>query len=153
VDTHHHGQFFFLDLGPSVLPGSDPLKGLTGTVRLTDESGVEIERIALDESLKCEANNPRLYPLGLPLTLSEGRSTMTVEIVTGAPALVGQDTTISSRLFICELEILPAMFWGLLSGMAGIPAVLGWLIALVRVALQARRGLTSRREPPSTAPR
>lgn len=145
VATHHHGQSFYLDLGGDVPPGADPLKGLTGAVRVTDESGGEVERMILREGMEGEPSDPGRYPLGTWVRLAEGRYEMTVEVETGAPGLSGRDTTIYSRLFVCELEAVPAMLWGLLSWMAGIPAGIAWLVVAVRVARQY-----ARRPPPPT---
>lgn len=139
--AHQHGQFLYLDPGSATMsPSSDPLKGLSGAISITDGRGNEVERIPLREGMEIGSAGANRYPLGTRLTLPEGEYKLTVAVETGAEGLAGGESIIYSQYAVCELETLPAMFWGLLSWTAGVAAAVAWLIVAVRLARKRREG-------------
>jgi hypothetical protein len=131
--THPHGVAFYLELGGDSSPDkAHRLKGLRGSVTLTDDTGAVVELRQLDESVTPVSERGNLYNLGFsPLVPSSGY-TMTVTVEAGSPAMVGTGATVYGRYMVCEMELLPALQWGLLACSAGVPAMAFWLVAVGR---------------------
>ncbi|VTS03701.1 Uncharacterized protein OS=Planctomyces maris DSM 8797 GN=PM8797T_00959 PE=4 SV=1 [Gemmata massiliana] len=132
--VHPHSVAFYLKLEGSKSSGkTHRLKGLRGSITLTDDSGGVVELRQFDESMSSAIENGDLCDLGFSPPVPGGGYTMTVTIESGASATEAARATVYGRYMVCEMEMFPALEWLLLTYSAGGPALVFWLIAIGRV--------------------
>ncbi len=131
--VHPHGVGYYLELEGSESSGKTHLlKGLRGSITLTDHSGKIVELRPFDEGMSPVAENDNLYDLGHSPPVPGGGYTMTITIENSAPATETARTAVYGRYMVCELEMLPALQLVLLTCFAGGLALVFWLIAIGR---------------------
>ena len=69
VRAHHHGIGYVLDLGAGPPVDADALRGLLGTIRVTDAHGNTVEEARFDDGLKFgDIGPPQELPQALAVT-------------------------------------------------------------------------------------
>jgi hypothetical protein len=99
---------------------------------VVDDTGAEVLRVPLGEGLGTGTAGPNRYCLGYTGAMPSDGYTMTVTVEAGSPDLADDESLVYARNAICELEAVPAMLWGSLAWIAGVPAALPWIVVAVR---------------------
>lgn len=125
-----HGEGLFLDCDLRDESGQVPeevLKGLSGSLVITNEAGEELVRRALmgdDNEQRQEPSVYRRLPSGeimlvnLP-TFAAGTYSATITVDQPALALAGHQQTVYARYRLCGLEQMPVALFGFVSFCAG----------------------------------
>jgi hypothetical protein len=133
------GEAFYLAM-PFDIPVAralELLRGLDGTITITDSEGNEIlVKTISPEAPETTAAGPILLADFVPF--AKGDYTVTIDITTGAPALAGTQQTLFAKYEMCGFEPMPVMLAAFLAILCAVPAVV--LTAFLTVGF-VRRGI------------
>jgi hypothetical protein len=131
-----HGQRLYLEVGPEKRHAeTDILDGLDAVLHFRGEDGREVYSTPLAGG----DDNGTWFCAISSADVPHGDYTLTIEVKEGAPKLAGVEQTLSSRLWICELEAVPVMLRALWAIMTGAAAGLLWLWVIVRAVRAAAK--------------